>query len=439
MHRNDTIVVVNSFFDGDAHLGTFFVLFFCHDPGPGLDLVMLVPVRYITCWCDLPAFILETLYRIYDVILVVIMYHLGLRFVGNLAPWLCRLPTTDSSVKAEGVYRSLMALQRSSRVFSTGSQGSSDVALACNVYISQGRDESLIKSLVDEITRVSHSFKGSHDGQKNSLTLGHIFVDSSYNRTGFTLVGSSVDAVAQGAAALSHKALSCIDLREHDATHPRLGVVDHISCHPLRRGWPGDMEIAGACAKEIGLILGDKYDVPTFLYGTCKQQQAGPDTSLASIRRRFGYFKAHGGARNRQEWQGLDDSWLDTMNSVIQDNPPDFGPNTVSANVGIACVGSVPWVINHNVILNTTNVDIAKQVAKKVSERGGGLKSVQAMGLEIDGGVEVACNLLDSEVSDCQMVDDFISKELAGSHKGVAIVKSYQTGKPVSQLLDMIR
>ena len=434
MHRNDAIVVVNS--STEMRISEPFVLFFCHHPGPGLDLVMLVPVRYITWWCDLSAFILETLYRMYDVILVVIMYHSGLRFVGNLAPWLCRLPTTGSSVKAEGVYRSGMALQRSSRVFSTGSQGSGDVALACNVYISQGRDESLIKCLVDEITRVSHSFKGSHDGQKNSMTLGHIFVDSSYNRTGFTLVGSSVDAVAQGAAALSHKALSCIDLREHDATHPRLGVVDHISCHPLRRGWPGDMEMAGACAKEIGLILGDEYGVPTFLYGTCNQRH---NTSLASIRRRFGYFKTHGAAQNRQEWQGLDDSWLDTMNSVIQDNPPDFGPNTVSANVGIACVGSVPWVINHNVILNTTNVDIAKQVAKKVSERGGGLKSVQAMGLEIDGGVEVACNLLDSEVSDCHMVDDFISKELAGSHKGVAIVKSYQTGKPVYQLLDMIR
>lgn len=230
-------------------------------------------------------------------------------------------------------------------------------------------------------------------------------------------------------------------MREHDATHPRLGVVDHISCHPLRRGWPGDMEMAGACAKEIGLILGE-YGVPTFLYGTCKQQAGegmGPDTSLASIRRRFGYFKTHGGARHRQEWQGLDDSWLYTMNSVILDNPPDFGPSTVSAKVGIACVGSVPWVINHNVILNTTNVDIAKQVARKVSERGGGLKSVQAMGLEIDGGVEVACNLLDSEISDCHMVDDFISKELVGNHKGVDIVKSYQTGKPVSQLLDMIR
>lgn len=35
--------------------------------------------------------------------------------------------------------------------------------------------------------------------------------------------------------ALSRRALQLLDLRQHTATHPRLGAVDHVSVHPLGR------------------------------------------------------------------------------------------------------------------------------------------------------------------------------------------------------------
>lgn len=375
--------------------------------------------------------------------------------LGNLPKLLARFPTIETQPTLDWVRRSFVSLRAiRSRGLSTDTRGSEilpssreGVALACNVYISQGRDERLIQSLVGEIEQVSLrlSSNNARDRRSNYVALGHVFMDTSYNRTGFTLVASSMDAMVQGAVALSQKALSGIDLREHDATHPRLGVVDHISCHPLRSGKTDDLDIAGDCARNIARILGDVCGIPTFLYGTCKEpsRSASSETSLASIRRRFGYFKmnhTHGAPIHgrRQEWKGLDDDWLESMNLVIKEYPPDFGPNHVSPNIGIACVGSLPWVINHNVVLNTTDVSIAKNVAKRVSERGGGLQTVQAMGLEIDGGVEVACNLLNSEISSCDMVDSFIAKELAGNYGDVSIVRSYQTGKPVSQLLEMI-
>eukprot|EP00889_Picochlorum_renovo_P000243 jgi/Picre1/27273/NNA_000242.t1 len=65
-------------------------------------------------------------------------------------------------------------------------------------------------------------------------------------------------------------------------------------------------------------------------------------------------------------------------------HPPAFGPSVVRPEWGIACVGSVPWVVNHNVVLNTPDVAVAKDIARRVSERGGGLQAVQAMGLEVD-------------------------------------------------------
>lgn len=325
-----------------------------------------------------------------------------------------------------------------------------NTALACNVYISQGRDEGLIEDLKKELAKVSMqrmSRRGKDGTTRCDLRLGHVFVDASYNRTGFTLVGLSVEAIVQGTAALSKKALSSIDLREHAATHPRLGVVDHISCHALQHGRIESSEAASMCAKEIGRFLGDECGVPTYLYGSCNTNTSEgivTDTSLASIRRQFGYFKASAsGMKNihghQQEWKGLDRDWLEAMNSVTHMHPPDFGPSIVPDKWGIACVGSVPWVINHNVVLNTADVDIARTVARRVSERGGGLKAVQAMGLEIDQRrVEVACNLLHSEISDCDMVDSYIKKELEANYRGVNIVKSYQTGKSVPELVGML-
>jgi hypothetical protein len=41
---------------------------------------------------------------------------------------------------------------------------------------------------------------------------------------------------------VAEAALAAIDLRTHGATHPRLGAVDHISCHPV----PEDLNLTGA-------------------------------------------------------------------------------------------------------------------------------------------------------------------------------------------------
>lgn len=42
--------------------------------------------------------------------------------------------------------------------------------------------------------------------------------------------------LASAVAAVSDAALAAIDLRRHDATHPRLGALDHVSVHPVPEG-----------------------------------------------------------------------------------------------------------------------------------------------------------------------------------------------------------
>ena len=60
---------------------------------------------------------------------------------------------------------------------------------------------------------------------------------------------------------------------------------------------------------------------------------------------------------------------------------PDFGPAAVHPQWGIATVGAVPWVVNYNALLDTDAMDVARQIARAVSTRGGGLPCVEAMAL----------------------------------------------------------
>ena len=64
---------------------------------------------------------------------------------------------------------------------------------------------------------------------------------------------------------------------------------------------------------------------------------------------------------------------------------------------GATAVGARPPLIAFNVNLGTTNLQIAKNIAKGVRESSGGLVNVQALGVDLaeQGMVQVSMNLLD--------------------------------------------
>jgi glutamate formiminotransferase len=66
-------------------------------------------------------------------------------------------------------------------------------------------------------------------------------------------------------------------------------------------------------------------------------------------------------------------------------------------------------------------------VAKEVSERGCGLLRVEAMALQHKGVVEVACNLLDYQLSGPQQVEAAV--RAAAAARGVGTGSAYCIGK----------
>ncbi|CAL5200434.1 unnamed protein product [Lathyrus oleraceus] len=274
----------------------------------------------------------------------------------------------------------------------------------CKVYISESRN----KSALESIERAAKRFP--------LAPIINKFEDVAYNRVGYTLV-SELDSVPNAQSchltnavlAMVKAAFDTVDFEIHSGTHPRLGVVDHICFHPLVDASLGQ---AARTARCLATDMGSKLQVPTFLYGAAHEE----GMKLDSIRRTFGYFKPNS---SENQWTGVSNS--DTLPLK-----PYSGPFQVTPSKGVVVIGATNWVDNYNVPLLSSDISAVRRIAKRVSGRGGGLASVQAMALTHgEGVIEVACNLLDPKNVGGEKVQQEI--EHLAKEEGISVEKGYYT------------
>ncbi|XP_078149337.1 formiminotransferase cyclodeaminase-like protein [Carex rostrata] len=247
----------------------------------------------------------------------------------------------------------------------------------CKLYISESRN-----------IRALHSIESSLQGHPKTLLVNR-FTDEVYNRVGYTLVSTLIagtndtgpaSPLTEAVFDMVKAAYEFSDLGLHCGTHPRLGVVDHVCFHPLR---DATLDPVAALARSVATRVGEDLAVPTYLYGAAHTS----GRTLASIRRQLGYFKP---SASQNQWAG-------SLSPNSLNLKPDYGQiNPAQNSKGVLTLGATKWVDNYNVPIYCTDIECVKRIARQVSERGGGLESVQAMGLvHKEGVMEVACNLLD--------------------------------------------
>jgi glutamate formiminotransferase len=78
---------------------------------------------------------------------------------------------------------------------------------------------------------------------------------------------------------------------------------------------------------------------------------------------------------------------------------PDYGPPELDPHKGAVAVGARPFLVAFNAYLDTGDVNVARAVARKVRERGGGPPGVKALGLEVGGRAQVSMNLTDLDTT----------------------------------------
>ena len=76
-------------------------------------------------------------------------------------------------------------------------------------------------------------------------------------------------------------------------------------------------------------------------------------------------------------------------------------------------VGARKFLIAYNVFLNTTDVDIAKKIAKAVRFSSGGLRYVKGAGFLVRGLAQVSMNLTDFEQTPIHRVFEYVKREAA--------------------------
>jgi len=303
-------------------------------------------------------------------------------------------------------------------------------ALAAVVYISEGRRTAVL-DVIEGIARKAT--------RTRPVALVNVFRDTAYNRTGFTFAGADVDEIRVSALEVAEASLKEVDMRTHDASHPRVGVVDHVSCHSLT----GGRRDAAELARGIGSGLGD-FGVPVKLYGDAARDAV----TLDEIRRQSGYFS---GAKDGA-WAGK----LSAESKLVF----DYGPDVIPEETGFAMVGAVPWVCNYNVPLIFSGIEgvdsetlskealaFGRVVARRVSGRGGGLPMVQSMALPHGAKVEVACNLLDIAISSTQDVQDAIAAvvnsldvvKYLGAGATVTVEGGYVTNQSIESIVNAVR
>jgi glutamate formiminotransferase/formiminotetrahydrofolate cyclodeaminase len=243
----------------------------------------------------------------------------------------------------------------------------------CVPNFSEGRRPDVIEAIV-----------GAARGVAGVQVLS-VSSDTSHNRTVVTLVGPP-QAVSE--AAFRSIAVACkrINMDEHQGEHPRIGAADVVPFVPVRGI---SLDECADLARQLGKRVGEELGQPVYLY----EAAAGrPDrVNLASVRR--GEY---------EQWK-----------AEVATNPgrrPDYGPAEPKSS-GATVIGARPFLIAFNAYLNSSDVEVAQRIARRIRHLGGGLRYVKALGLLVEGHAQVSMNLTSFEKTPIFRVLEMIRRE----------------------------
>jgi glutamate formiminotransferase len=257
--------------------------------------------------------------------------------------------------------------------------------------ISEGRDQSTIDAVADAI-------RGTADVQ-----LLNIHSDPDHNRSVFTYVSESGDAIREATLRLFAVAVPRIDLRIHHGAHPRVGAVDVVPFVPLEGTTMEQcVDVARLAAEQIAA----RFHIPIYLYESAATAEHRRD--LPAVR--SGGFEAF-------PEKIRDHRWI-----------PDFGPAQVHPTAGVSIVGARVPLIAFNVQLGTDRLDVAQAVARAVRGLSGGLRFVRALPISLAsrGIVQVSMNLLDFRRTPIHRAFTLVKEE--AERYGIAVISSEIVG-----------
>jgi glutamate formiminotransferase len=202
-------------------------------------------------------------------------------------------------------------------------------------------DPKTVEQILQEIRKV-----------RNVFLLDYTF-DDYYNRLVVSFVGGK-RSVVTAALNSAEKAVALIDMRKHKGQHPRLGAVDVVPFIPIRET---TLEECVELAKKFGKDFAHRCRVPVYLYGVAAANQHRGD--LDWIR--------------EGEYERL------SKQIIISGREPDYGPAKFVPSFGATITGARKVMAGFNVNIGTSDLKVAKKIAKALHGHKGGFSNVKAM------------------------------------------------------------
>ena len=241
----------------------------------------------------------------------------------------------------------------------------SDALVECVPNFSEGKRPEVVQEIAAAIKAV------------NLSCVLDTHIDPDHNRSVITFVAPPESVVAAAVNAV-RRAAELIDMRTHEGEHPRLGATDVLPFVPVRGVTMDDCVRA---AHEAGTIIARDLSIPVYFYERAALR--ADRVNLEDVRR---------GATK-----------------------PEYAPDIVATHesAGAIVVGARPFLIAFNVILRSDDIAAARQIARTIRARNGGLPFVKALGFRLHtrGLVQVSMNLINYEVTGMTTVYAAIQRE----------------------------
>jgi glutamate formiminotransferase/formiminotetrahydrofolate cyclodeaminase len=266
-----------------------------------------------------------------------------------------------------------------------------DRIVECVPNFSEGRNQATVRALVHAVESVP------------GVWLLDQTMDRDHHRSVLSFAGEP-DAVVEAAFRAIRVATDLIDLRKHKGVHPRVGATDVVPFVPLRGA---TMQDCIHLAKRLAQQVGTELEIPVFLYEQAALHR--DHAPLESVRR--------GGLQGLAFRMASDPDWM-----------PDCGPSHLHKTAGAIVIGARPPLIAFNVNLYSTDLALARSIAKDIRQSNGGLPHLKAIGVELASRqlVQVAMNLTDYIITPLHVA--FEAVRVRAAAQGVAVAGSEVIG-----------
>jgi len=253
--------------------------------------------------------------------------------------------------------------------------------IECVANFSEGRNLAVLREIVVAIARAP------------GVIMFGWEADAGHHRSVMTFAGQP-DAVREGALRGVGVAVERINLTKHQGIHPRVGAADVVPFVPLAGS---TLDECIDVAHQTGAEIWERFRVPVYFYEAAARIPGR--RALQNVRR-----------------MGFDG------------RPPDIGDIPAHPTAGAVMVGARNFLIAYNVDLATPDVNVAKEIARKIRESSGGYRFVKAMGVYLESvkRVQVSMNLTNFAEIPLDKLYQTIEEEAAGH--GTSIVESELIG-----------